>query len=103
MPYDLILAPQDEEEMDDFRDFEDDPADTGSKLDDYGVAEEDEDDELEEEKGTPGHRVKEPETARGTASEGSSERERMNRITRCRRFSPASRHMLRSLRQRVSA
>ena len=44
---DLMLAPQDEEEMDDFPGY-DDKDDKGSKLDDYGEVEEEEDDDEEE-------------------------------------------------------
>ena len=43
---DLMLAPQDEEEMDDFPGY-DDKDDKGSKLDDYGEVEEEDDDEEE--------------------------------------------------------
>ena len=39
------LTPRDEDEMEDFRDFDDENAEVGSKLDDYNEMEDEEEDE----------------------------------------------------------
>ena len=38
------LTPRDEDEMEDFRDYDDENTEVGSKLDDYGEMEDEEDD-----------------------------------------------------------